>query len=101
MTVIGMLFLHVVVIGLLFRLPAEYIFPGFYMNDSGSTKLLKATIVILLAIGLFFISFKKQKVLSIEVKESDSKKTKWVVLIYSLLLIVLMTLLLIAKGIRM
>jgi hypothetical protein len=101
MTIIGMLFLHVVVIGLCFRLPTEYIFPGFKTNDSGTIKLLKATIGILLAIGLFSLSFKKQKVMSIEVKETDSKKAKSIVIIYFLVLLFLMTILLIAKGIRM
>jgi hypothetical protein len=101
MTIIGMLFLHVVIIGLLFRLPSKYLFPGFDTNDSGAIKLLKAAIGLTIATALFFQLFKKKKVDSIEVSKSDSQKAKWVVIIYFLVLLVLMTLLLVLKGIRM
>jgi hypothetical protein len=101
MTFIGMLFLHWVILGLLLRLPAEKVFPGFSMNDSGGIKILKATIGFLLAIGLFFKLFKKQKVVKVEVSESDSNKAKWIVITYFMMLLVLMTLLLMVKGIRM
>jgi len=101
MTIIGMLFLHVVVIGLLFRIPSEYIFPGLSDDDSGTVKFLKGFIGLTIAIALFFQLFKRKKVDTIEVSESDAKRARWVVIIYFLVLLILMTILFVLKGIRM
>jgi hypothetical protein len=101
MTIIGLLFLHVVVIGLLFRIPSEYIFPGLNHNDSETVKFLKVFIGLTIAIALFFQLFKKKKVDTVEVSESDAKRAKSVVIIYFLGLLILMTILLVLKGVRM
>ena len=95
MTIIGMLFLHVVIIGLLFR------FPGFDNNDSEAIKLLKATIGLTIAIALFFQLFKKKKIDTIEVSMSDSQRAKWILITYFVVLLIVITILLVLKGIRM
>lgn len=101
MTIIGMLFLHVVVIGSLFGIPSKYIFPGLQSDDSGTIKFLKVAVGLIIAIALFFLLFKKKKVDSIEVSKSDSQRAKWVVIVYFSVLLILMTILLVLKGVRM
>lgn len=101
MAIIFMLFLHVVIMGLLFRLPFEYVFPGVTKSDHGETLVLKFIIIFSIAIALFFGIFQRQKVRAIEVKESYVQKAKWIVPIYFIGLILLMGLLLVAKGMRM
>jgi hypothetical protein len=100
MTVIGLLFLHIVHTALLFNLPTYFILPRLTDNDSSTVKYLMGAAYFGILILIFYKVISKEKVLNIEVSESEIKKGKRVLIIYFIVDIVLLILLVIFHEIQ-
>jgi len=93
MTVIGLLFLHIVQIVLLFNLPSDFILPKLTDNDSLLVKYLMGGFYFGILILIFYKIISREKVLSIEVTEVEIKKGKKVLIVYFLVDMILFVLL--------
>ena len=101
MTVIFLLFLHVVQLVLLFNLPDYFIMPGVSNSDTGSLKYAKGFLYFGILISLFYILINKNRVINIVVNDKDIKKCKRVLIIYFIADLIIMTILFIFRGLRM
>ncbi len=101
MTIIGLLFLHVVQLVLLFNLPSNFIMPGTLDTDSGVIKYLKGGAYFGILILIFYLIVDKKKVLSIEVSNEEIIKGKRILIAYFIIDLVIMTILFVIRGVRM
>src|SRR5438105_6913145 len=82
MTVVGLSFLHIAQLVLLFNLPTYYILPRITNNDTGIVKYLLGVIYFGVLILILYKIIDKEKVLSIEVSDREIKKVKRALIIY-------------------
>lgn len=74
MTVIGLLFLHIVQLVLIFNLPSYFIIPGTNDTDNVIVKYLKGGAYFGILILIFFIMINKEKVLSVRVNHEEIQR---------------------------
>ena len=101
MTVIFLLFLHLVQLVLLFNLPGNFIMPGINDSDSGIIKYIKGFLYFGILISIFYLVIDKNRVLNIAVSNEDIKRCKKVLIIYFIADLIFMTTLFIIRGLRM
>jgi len=101
MTVIFLLFLHVVQLVLLFNLPTNFIMPGINDSDSGIAKYAKGFLYFGILISIFYLIINKNRGLSIVVSPEAIKRCKRVLIIYFIADLILMTGLFVIRGLRM
>jgi hypothetical protein len=100
MTVVGMFFLHIVLVVILFDLPSYYMIPKIFPENKSINRYFNSAIYFIFLIIIFYTLFPKKRLLEIEVSESKSKKAKVILIIYFFILLIVIIILLIIKGVR-
>jgi hypothetical protein len=98
-TILFLLFIHIVCVGLIFNLPSEYIMP-WSSNEKLGIQYIKATIFFVLPLCLFLFIFRKKKLDQIQVTVNQINTARRVLPFYIFLSILLLFVLLIRHGIR-
>ncbi len=98
-TVLFLLFLHIVCIALLFDIPSIYIMP-WSSQESKAVQWLKAAIYFTIPLVLFSNIFSKEKLDKVPVTDRQIHRDRKILPIYIILSIALLMILLLRHGVR-
>lgn len=98
-TVVGLLFIHLVQLMLIFKIPSYFLFPLDFEHKA-LDRWLKASVVLTTLIILFLILFKENKLQRYEINEIEILKVKKVIPIYFFVTVIFLVILLTLKGIK-
>jgi hypothetical protein len=99
LTIIFLLFLHLVQIGLLFNLPSGYIMPWSSQENKGS-QWLKASVYFCVPAVIIALAFNKKRIEKIPVSDDQIYKGRKALPVYIALSIILLFVLLVRHGVR-
>lgn len=99
LTVVGLTFLHLCQILLLFGIPSDVLFP-IDMSNAILRRWFNASVVLTPLIILFVLFFKKKTLLSCEIDEKRILRGKRIIPVYFFVTLLLLALLLIRDGIK-
>jgi hypothetical protein len=98
LTVVGLVFMHMCQIALLFDIQYKHLLP-FKLDNSRIEGWLNTSVILTPLIASFLILFKKTKLESFQIAEYTAKKWKTLLVVYFVISFLLLLFLLIRKGI--
>jgi hypothetical protein len=99
LTVVFLLYLHVVHIGLLFNLPSDYIMP-WSSQESKGLQWLKASVYFSIPILTIALAFKKRRIEKVPISNDQIYKGRKALPVYFAVSIILLFVLLVRHGVR-
>lgn len=98
-TFVGLTFLHICQVVLIFKIPFKNVFP-FELPNPAHQRWLNASLILTPLIGLFLIMVKKKMLDSYSADEKEIKRVRKILPIYFILSLILLLILIIKEGVN-